>query len=95
MTPAGLDIDRPTYINLNGLLAQIIPSLTASLRVDGALRVGIKLQTNLVPCPRFRFMLSSYDPVFFAEKAYHEQLSVAAITNVWKCDQRNGTSFVL
>ena len=37
-------------------------------------------QTNLVPYPRIHFMLSSYAPVISAEKAYHEQLSVAEIT---------------
>merc|ERR1712146_820439 len=48
-----LDIERPTYTNLNRLLAQIISSLTASLRFDGALNVDItEFQTNLVPYPR-------------------------------------------
>ena len=58
-----LDIERPTYTNLNRLLAQIISSLTASLRFDGALNVDItEFQTNLVPYPRIHFMLSSYAP---------------------------------
>ncbi|CAE7941620.1 unnamed protein product, partial [Symbiodinium sp. KB8] len=48
-----LDIERPTYTNLNRLIAQIISSLTASLRFDGALNVDItEFQTNLVPYPR-------------------------------------------
>ncbi|CAK0812994.1 unnamed protein product [Prorocentrum cordatum] len=94
-----LDIERPTYTNLNRLLAQIISSLTASLRFDGALNVDItEFQTNLVPYPRIHFMLSSYAPVISAEKAYHEQLSVAEITmSVFepasmfvKCDPRHG-----
>jgi tubulin alpha len=76
-----LDIERPTYTNLNRLVAQVISSLTASLRFDGALNVDItEFQTNLVPYPRIHFMLSSYAPVISAEKAYHEQLSVAEIT---------------
>merc|ERR1711976_847905 len=45
-----LDIERPTYTNLNRLLGQIISSLTASLRFDGALNVDItEFQTNLEP----------------------------------------------
>merc|ERR1712066_1053698 len=75
-----LDIERPTYTNLNRLIGQIVSSITASLRFDGALNVDItEFQTNLVPYPRIHFMLSSYAPIISAEKAYHEQLSMAEI----------------
>merc|ERR1712023_370275 len=36
-----LDIERPTYTNLNRLISQVISSLTASLRFDGALNVDV------------------------------------------------------
>ena len=94
-----LDIEKPSYTNLNRLIAQVISSLTASLRFDGALNVDVnEFQTNLVPYPRIHFMLCSYAPVLSAEKAYHQQNSVAELTNavfepsnmMAKCDPRHG-----
>ena len=38
-----LDIKQPTYSNLNSLIAQVISSLTASLRFDGALNDIVKV----------------------------------------------------
>ncbi|KAL5006838.1 hypothetical protein ScPMuIL_015644 [Solemya velum] len=44
-----LDIERPTYTNLNILIGQIVSSITASLRFDGALNVDLtEFQTNLI-----------------------------------------------
>ncbi|GAM26554.1 hypothetical protein SAMD00019534_097290 [Acytostelium subglobosum LB1] len=94
-----LNIDRPSYTNLNRLIAQVISSLTASLRFEGSLNVDInEFQTNLVPFPRIHFLLCSYAPVIGKEKAAHEQFSVNALTNavfdqsnmMAKCDPKLG-----
>lgn len=59
-----LDVERPTYNNLNRLLAQVVSSITASLRFDGALNVDLnEFQTNLVPYPRIHFPLATYAPI--------------------------------
>uniref|UniRef100_A0A914N9R1 Tubulin alpha chain n=1 Tax=Meloidogyne incognita TaxID=6306 RepID=A0A914N9R1_MELIC len=94
-----LDVERPSYNNLNRLIAQIVSSITASLRFDGALNVDLtEFQTNLVPYPRIHFPLATYAPVISADKAYHQSLSVAECTQMCfepanqmvKCDPRKG-----
>lgn len=45
-----LNITSPSLINLNRLIAQVVSSITASLRFDGSLNVDLnEFQTNLVP----------------------------------------------
>lgn len=36
-----LDIERPTYTNLNRITSQVVSSLTASLRFEGSLNVDL------------------------------------------------------
>ncbi|XP_016965678.1 tubulin alpha-4 chain [Drosophila biarmipes] len=94
-----LGVDRPAYMNLNRLIAQIVSSTTASLRFSGSMNVDLnEFQTNLVPFPRIHFPLVAYAPLMSAERSAHEQHAITTLTNACfessnmmvKCDPRAG-----
>merc|ERR1711936_779039 len=64
-----LDIEKPSYVNLNRIIAKVTSSMTAALRFDGELNVDMnEFQTNLVPVPRRHVMTTSLAPVISAAK---------------------------
>jgi tubulin alpha len=92
-----LDLDRPSYLNLNRLMVQAISTLTASLRFEGDLNVDLnEFQTNLVPYPRLHFMMQAIAPIISKGKASHEQFTTPQLTvavfepqnMMIKCDPR-------
>jgi len=94
-----LGVTSPGFTNLNRLIAQVVSSVTASLRFDGSLNVDLnEFQTNLVPFPRIHFPLATYAPIISTAKATHEQNSVMDMTyacfepgnQMVKCDPRDG-----
>merc|ERR1712241_355682 len=77
-----LDIDRPSYMDLNVVIAKVVSSMTASLRFDGELNVDLgEFQTNLVPFPRLHFMTTALAPVVSLKKKDHEAGTVREITD--------------
>ncbi len=77
-----LVVASPGFTNLNRLIAQVVSSVTASLRFDGSLNVDLnEFQTNLVPyvCPfaslSLSHPLSSFPRIHFPLATYAPLLS--------------------
>jgi tubulin alpha len=94
-----LKVESPTYTNINRLIAQVASGVTASMRFGGALNADMgEILTNLVPYPRLHFVAPAFAPAVPADRAFHEQQSVAGITNevfepgslFLKCDPQHG-----
>ncbi|THH31299.1 hypothetical protein EUX98_g2872 [Antrodiella citrinella] len=94
-----LGVSLPSFSNLNRLIAQVVSSVTASLRFAGSLNVDLnEFQTNLVPFPRIHFPLATFAPLISSDKAQHEQNSVLDMTyacfeqgnQMVKCDPKEG-----
>jgi len=78
-----LGVKRPTYKNVNRIIAKVISSMTASLRFDGELNTDMNdFPTNLVPFPRLHFLTSSIAPCLAAAKKSHEKFDVQTITDM-------------
>lgn len=81
-----LDIPRPGFDHLNRLIAQVVSSVTASLRFGGALNVDLnEFQTNLVPFPRIHYPLISYAPIISNNRSSHEGHRVRDLTMQCMC----------
>ncbi|KAG8719487.1 alpha-tubulin [Ceratobasidium sp. 395] len=94
-----LGVSSLGFTNLNRLIAQVVSSITVSLRFDGSLNINLnEFQTNLVPFPHIHFPLATCAPIISAAKATHEQNSVSELTyscsepgnQMVKCDPMDG-----
>lgn len=78
-----LNCPKPTYKNLNRLVAQLVSSVTASLRFTGQVNVDlIEFQTNLIPYPRIHFPLCTYAPFLSTTTVMHSEPTVSQITSM-------------
>lgn len=84
-----LGIAKPSYSNLNRIIAKVVSSTTASLRFDGELNVDLgEFQMNLVPFPRLHWMTTSISPLVSPLKADTAALDMKTVTTE-ALDSRN------
>ena len=74
------NIIKPSYYNINRLIAQVISSITCPLRYDDKNDIS-QFISCLIPFPKLHFLLSSYAPLCSSEIVPFENFSVAQITN--------------
>ncbi|KAK4699795.1 hypothetical protein P7C70_g6463, partial [Phenoliferia sp. Uapishka_3] len=76
----------PTYGDLNGLIAQVISGVTASLRFPGQLNSDLrKLGTNMVPFPRLHFFTCGFAPLVSGTAATFQKISIPELTSQVLC----------
>lgn len=76
-----LQIQTPTYKNLNRLITYIVSSTTASLRLGSQFSEPSEFITHLVPDDRCHFMMSSFAPFMSANESHPDPLSIVELTN--------------
>lgn len=74
------NINKPSYININRLIAQVISSITCPLRYNNKIDMS-QFISWLTPFPRLHFLLSSYAPLCTNEIVPFELFSESQITN--------------
>jgi len=76
-----LDIETPSYKQINNIISKVASSTTASLRFCGELNVDLdEFLTNLVPFPRLHFMTTSLAPLSSRVKAATDRFDCKHIT---------------
>ncbi|ELP92709.1 tubulin beta chain, putative [Entamoeba invadens IP1] len=72
--------EKPSYENLNCIVASVMSGITCSLRFPGQLNQDLrKLYVNMIPYTRLRFLTSSIAPVASALEMEYQSLSVSEI----------------
>ncbi|WMV18256.1 hypothetical protein MTR67_011641 [Solanum verrucosum] len=94
-----LDIENPTYVNMNRLVSQAISSLTVSMRFEGStFNQNLRSFCDSTCLGLIRFVGCSYVPVLSAKEVQHKQHSFVELTNaalepssyMVKCDPYKG-----
>ncbi|KAG5614496.1 hypothetical protein H5410_014320 [Solanum commersonii] len=77
-----LDIENPTYVNVNRLVSQAFSSLTVSMRFEGStINQNLRSFCGSTSLGLIRFVGCSYVPVLSAKEVQHKQHAFVELTN--------------
>jgi tubulin beta len=77
-----LNVKKPSYDQMNELVAKVMSGITACMRYPGQLNSDLrKLAVNLIPFPRLHFFLTGYAPLTNTQNSAFRQYSVAELTS--------------
>lgn len=94
-----LDLDNPSFRDINQLIAQTSSSLLTGIQPDSTLRSSLNgIIANLVPYPRIHFLQTSLSPFSNIDFSQYINPSIGKITNelyesdniMLSCDHRKG-----
>lgn len=76
-----LNIQQPSYNDLNQLVAKVMSGVTTCLRYPGQLNGDLrKLATNLVPFPRLHFFTTGFAPLFAKNSRDFQDLTLPKVS---------------
>lgn len=77
-----LDMDSPSYRDINKLIAQTSSSLLTGIQSDSTLCSNLNgIISNLVPYPRIHFLQASLSPFINIDSSQYTNSSLRKITN--------------
>merc|ERR1712125_119599 len=94
-----LEVPKPTFAELNGLVATAMAGTTSCLRFAGQLNSDLrKLGVNLIPFPRLHFFIVGHAPLTAKSQAAYRKVTTKELTEqvfdaknmMAACDPRNG-----
>lgn len=94
-----LQLQSPTYGDLNHLVSMVMSGTTCSLRFPGQLNSDLrKLAVNLIPFPRLHFFIVGFAPLSSRRSSQFNKLTVKELTSqlfdtrnmMAACNPRNG-----
>ena len=94
-----LDLEQPSYTNLNGVISQVVSSVTGTLRFEQSPLIDdLHEFAYMAIMPRIHFLVASFAPIISNQHVHHEQFTIKELTKqcfepanqMVKCDPENG-----